>query len=162
MKCLEDTATINIRVKKTGGIKTFLVDKDSPALERKWHMSGVYPATYIDGKRVRLHRFIIDAPRGMVVDHINMDITDNRRSNLRICTIAENTRNRNVRKDSASGYKGVYYRKDHKSYIAYIVHNRKRVVLGERKQKLDAINLYNKAAKELFGEFARLNNEFMG
>lgn len=162
MNSRNDSATIQVKLKKTGEIKTFTVDKDSPAINRHWFMSGVYPATYIDGKRVRLHRFIVNAPAGMVVDHINMDITDNRKSNLRVCTVAENTRNRNVRKDSASGHKGVYYRKDHKSYIAYIVHNRKRIVLGERKHKLDAINLYNKAAKELFGEFARLNHEFMG
>lgn len=49
-----------------------------------------------DGTKVtiRLHRLVTDAPEGMVVDHLNGDKLDNRGSNLRVCTQAENARNR--------------------------------------------------------------------
>lgn len=43
---------------------------------------------------VSMHRFILDAPEGLVVDHINGDGLDNRRGNLRVCTVTENNRNR--------------------------------------------------------------------
>lgn len=49
-----------------------------------------------DGSKVtqRLHRLVINAPEGMVVDHLNGDKLDNRNSNLRICTQSDNTKNR--------------------------------------------------------------------
>lgn len=47
-----------------------------------------------NGVIMRLHRLVTEAPEGMVVDHLNGDKLDNRRSNLRVCTQADNTRNR--------------------------------------------------------------------
>lgn len=58
-------------------------------------------------KRLRLHRFLINAPNNMVVDHINHDVLDNRKNNLRICTQHENTFNRKA--------KGVHYDKNRKN-----------------------------------------------
>lgn len=155
----EEYEIIKIHHKKTGKIYEAKVDNGSPALNKKWFMSGVYPATYLkDEKRtIKMHRFVMDAPDGKVVDHINMDVFDNRKSNLRLCSIAENTRNRKVRKDSKSGYKGIYYRNDHKSYIAYLVINRKRIVLGERNTLEKAIDVYNNGVKKYHKDFARLN-----
>jgi hypothetical protein len=56
---------------------------------------------------VMMHRLLTDAPKGMDVDHINRDKTDNRRSNLRIVDRAANSRNQAAR-PKASAYKGVY------------------------------------------------------
>lgn len=52
-----------------------------------------------------LHRYIVDCPKEMVVDHINHDTLDNRKNNLRICTFRENVNNRSlINKKSKSGH----------------------------------------------------------
>lgn len=64
---------------------------------------------YVDGKRIsfRMHRLITQAKHGETVDHIDHDTLNNRRSNLRICSNAENCRNKRVRSDSRTGVKNV-------------------------------------------------------
>lgn len=56
----------------------------------------------------RLHRFLMKPPKDMVVDHINRNPLDNRRINLRVCTMEENNRNLSLRKNNTSGTMGVY------------------------------------------------------
>lgn len=58
---------------------------------------GSYRASAtINNKQVRLHRFILNAPDNMDVDHINHDTLDNRREKIRICTRSENLKNRRI------------------------------------------------------------------
>ena len=57
---------------------------------------------------IMMHKFIMNAPKGMCVDHINHNGLDNRRENLRICSYSQNAQNKRRRVDSRSGYKGVY------------------------------------------------------
>jgi len=83
-------------------------------LSRNKHGRYVRHQGTINGKKVttHLHRFIMDCPDGYVVDHINRDTLDNRKSNLRILTPNENSANRNSESQGVSGYRGVYlYRK---------------------------------------------------
>ena len=93
----------------------------------------------------------------MHVDHINGNPLDNRKSNLRICTNAENQRNRGVNKNNTSGYKGVCWAKQNKKWKARIKHNGKLIHLGYYKDKEEAARAYDKKAKELHGEYAYLN-----
>ena len=62
-----------------------------------------------------LHRLLMKPPRNMVIDHINRNPLDNRRINLRICTVDENNRNLSLRKNNTSGNMGVYYKPDKKN-----------------------------------------------
>lgn len=102
----------------------------------------------------------MNCPKDKVVDHINGDTLDNRKQNLRICTKAENNRNRRV--NSRLGtvpYKGVYKRKNSKinSYRASVSYQDKTYNLGHYNTPEEAAEVYNNKATELFGEFANLN-----
>ena len=157
--------------------KFAIVDADDfeRVSEFKWHYNknGKYTGyarrrQYIgmkDGKQIQkgisMHRFIMGVEDSKVhVDHINHDTLDNRKSNLRRCTKAENGRNQKIRKGGFSKYKGVF--KSSKSRIkpfrARIMFNQKPINLGSFAAERDAAIAYNKAALHYFGEFALLND----
>jgi len=89
------------------------------------------------------------------VDHINGDGLDNRRCNLRLATPSQNARNRKLRADSTTGYKGVYQEKKRLKWRATIRVNGKRRTLGRFNAPEDAYRAYCQAATEAFGEYAR-------
>jgi hypothetical protein len=102
---------------------------------------------------VKLHQLLLDAP---LVDHVNGDGLDNRRSNLRPASHVENARNRARRSDNRSGFKGVQHRDDGR-WRARIQAPTRRIHLGIFPTRIEAAHAYDAAAIELFGEFARLN-----
>lgn len=104
-----------------------------------------------------LHRVIMDAPKGMQVDHINGDGRDNRRSNLRLATNAENCRNRQLPSVNTSGYKGVVFKSEFGKWRATIGVNSSRIHLGYFESPIEAARAYDEAARKYFGEFARTN-----
>lgn len=123
-----------------------------------WHLcSGGYAARSEKGKRILMHRQIMDPPQGMVVDHIDGNRANNCRSNLRVCTRAENQRNQRKQRGSASGYKGVGYLKGSDRCHAKLVFEGKTIWLGHFDNEVEAARAYDRAAVECFGEFAHLN-----
>jgi len=106
-----------------------------------------------------LHREILDAAKGTLVDHENGDSLDNRRANLRFATPAQNTYNRpKIRGKTASKYIGLYFIKEIKKWGARIRYQgKKRIYLGSFKTQIEAAKAYDEAAKKYHGEFARLN-----
>lgn len=107
-----------------------------------------------------MHRYLLDAPRGSVVDHVNGNGLDNRRSNLRICTRAENLQNRRKHKVGTSRFKGVYLRykgKKHCLWMARIFVQGKLNSLGLYRNEEDAAKAYDIAAIAIHGEFALTN-----
>lgn len=110
------------------------------------------------GKRheIKMHRFILDAPGNMLVDHRNYNGIDNRRSNLRLCSHSQSQYHRRSHKGT-SRFKGVSLRKKNKKWYAQIKHKRKAIWIGEYKDETKAAKAYDRKAKELFGEFAHLN-----
>ena len=67
-----------------------------------------------------MHRQILNAPKGMVVDHKDGNGLNNRKSNLRLCTPAQNVRNRRPALGSSSKYKGVSRDKSRRKWLARI------------------------------------------
>lgn len=147
--------------------KVALIDaKDYELVSQfKWqyHYRGyAYSQTYLGGgrknakyKKIWMHRLITGCPEDKIVDHISRDKLDNRRSNLRICTQAQNQMNSKLRDTNSSGYRGVT--KDKYGWIARIGINGKRVYLGWFMDKEEAAMAYDKAAKKQYGNFAKLN-----
>lgn len=114
-----------------------------------------------NGKRVNLylHRFILNAPKGLEIDHINHDPLDNRKSNLRLCTRQENTRNQRRHLDKNTPYKGVYKDKNSRSHPwrAMIVVRNKQKYLGSFSTPKQAAERYDREAIKCFGVFASPN-----
>jgi len=106
---------------------------------------------------VSMHREIMNEPKGMLVDHRNCNSLDNRKSNLRFATRAENMRNRRKKRNATSQFVGVHYYKPQGTWSCAILHNGKRIWLGRFVNEIDAAKTYDEAAKKYHGEFARLN-----
>lgn len=124
---------------------------------RQWFVHGFYVRASVDYKQVTMHSFLLGKKEGYVIDHINGDKLDNRRCNLRYATTQENSRNTFKQKNCTSNFKGVYFVKKRNCWNAQIYLNRKQIFLGCFKNEIEAAKAYNKKAKELFGEFAKLN-----
>ncbi|WP_161489491.1 HNH endonuclease [Sulfitobacter sp. EhC04] len=90
-----------------------------------------------------------------VVDHVNGNPEDNRISNLRLASHAENMRNRKKNANNASGLKGVHWCRTYLRWFASICVNKKRINLGSYPTKEAAHEAYCEAAERLHGEFAR-------
>ncbi|MCK5127232.1 MAG: hypothetical protein KAR42_13340 [candidate division Zixibacteria bacterium] len=105
---------------------------------------------------ISMHRQILNAPKGMQVDHRNHNGLNNQRHNIRICTLVQNHHNRQPIKKT-SVYKGVCWDKIRKKWTAQIHMKRKKKHLGFFVNEVEAANMYDVMAKKLFGEFAYLN-----
>jgi len=135
---------------------------DYPKLAKhKWYAqradgSGTFYACRTrKGRSVSMHRQIMKAPKGMVVDHINGNGLDNRRCNLRICTQLQNSQNTRRRRPGKSRYRGVFPRGD--KWQAAIQHDGNQLYLGLFDTDIEAAMARDRKAIELAGEFAVLN-----
>ena len=106
-------------------------------------------------KTILMHRALCSGP--LDVDHKNGDGLDNQKENLRQATNRQNQGNARNRSDNTSGYKGVYWSEQNKLWQAQIEFLGKHKHLGCFSSKVAAAKAYDAAAKEIFGEFSRLN-----
>jgi len=114
----------------------------------------------INGKRVSIlmHRVILGITDPKIYsDHKDGDRLNNQRSNLREATIFQNMQNKKKQSNTTCIYKGVFYCKRDKAWIARISKNGVLKRCGNHKTAKEAALAYNKAALQLHGEFARLN-----
>jgi len=146
------------------GDRTFTIDKSdlNKVLRHTWCYSQTgYLVANIDGKVTKLTRYLLNPPKDKVVDHINGNLADNRRCNLRICTPKENARNCGKTKNVKCNYVGVQRTKNN-TYRARIMVDRKEIGLGTFKTEEEARQARLKAEKKYFGEYARSYAEEMG
>lgn len=129
-------------VDKNGNIKAVaIIDYDdlSKLSSYKWTLSKQgYAKSRIGEQCILMHRIIMDCPLKMVVDHVNHNKLDNRKNNLRVCTVQQNLFNSKLMSKSKSGVKGVSYNKILKRWQAYITLNYKKVHIGWYSNKEEA------------------------
>ena len=104
-----------------------------------------YSYVFVDGKKHRLHKWIMKYDGKLFIDHIDSDKLNNLRSNLRISTPSQNNQNKNAQKNSKSKYVGVGYGEDRFKWRAYL--NGKH--LGYFSTEEEAVIVRNKKAQEL-------------
>ena len=107
-----------------------------------------------------MHRFIMETPDGLEVDHLNHNTLDNRRQNLRNVTRAFNQANKSVQKNNKLGLKGVYIDKITGKYKAHIRVNKIKKYIGCYETAEEAARAYDKAALEFYGEHALTNFKY--
>lgn len=110
-----------------------------------------------NGKRriIWMHRFIMSAPEGIEVDHVNLVTLDNRKCNLRLCTRFQNARNQTLSSANTSGFKGVRFDKNRRKWRAEIYIHCERLFLGNFETRDAAVATYRQAALKYHGTFAR-------
>lgn len=139
------------------GLEVLVDDADLEVLAtRKWWVQdkGGGRRYVVSKGGVPMHRFVMKAQRGQIVDHKNRNTLDNRRSNLRFCTHAQNQQNRHFNRGN-SLFKGVW--REGNRWRAYIGFEGKQIWLGSFDTEEQAALAHDRAARIYHGEFAYLN-----
>lgn len=153
--------TKNIQLSQ--GYSTIVDDEDYEWLmQYNWYYSKGYAvcSKYL----YKMHRLLlhVDDPH-ILVDHVDRNKLNNTKVNLRIADASEN--NFNVPKQNyrsgrkmTSIYKGVSWSKKMQSWKSSIGYKNKQIFLGYFSTELDGAVAYNNKARELFGDFACIND----
>src|SRR3990167_1985734 len=147
---------------------TIISDEDYTQLaQHKWRVyinSGkLYAARWEKGKtmktrkHIKMHQVIMNPLKGLIVDHIDGDGLNNRRDNLRIVSNRQNTINRRKSVGTSSQFKGVYKAKNTIKWRSYIKTNNRQIYLGMFDTEHQAALVYDLWAKDMFGQYAKLN-----
>ncbi len=152
---------VSLNSRKHPGHVALIDDADAHIAEcRRWSVSvrplANYAMANIGGRVQTMHTYLLGNP-DRDIDHINGNGLDNRRSNLRLATESQNMANRGKQRNNTSGFKGVHWSQKHGKWKAEICCNRHRQHLGLFIDPVEAAHAYDSKARELFGEFARLN-----
>ncbi len=154
-----------IILKGKHGVDKFALvdDEDFDKLNQwQWYCStygyAVRHAPTNNGKRntIWMHRLILNPPKNRQIDHRDRNRLNNQKSNIRICSNSQNNMNKRTQRNNTTGYKGIYIKHGFNIH-ARIIKDQTVIHLGRFPDKISAAKAYDKKAKELFGEFARLN-----
>lgn len=157
-----DQCVIYLYNKEKEKIGETIVDDDlyDELIKVKWYVvREKYVGGLVNGKGVRLHRFLTKCPDNLVVDHINNNTFDNRLCNLRVVTHQQNSMNTTPKTGGTSQYKGVFCVTDRKKqkWRAYITFNGKRINLGTFSEQVEAAKARDHATRLYFGQYGKLN-----
>lgn len=158
---MAETRTIQL----TQGLVTVVDAEDYDFLSQwRWY-ANKRPHTFYairstqteNGNRcVRMHSLILGTPKGLCSDHRNGNGLDNRRSNLRICTSEQNSRNKKMAKNNTTGCKGINWEANLNKWRVRIGIDGKRLFLGRYDDINEAIAVRLAKEKELYGEYRRI------
>lgn len=154
--------------KETGKLYKVVNDKVVYLGSARKASNTTYIDVYYKGKMSSAHRIIWEMhygeiPKGMVIDHKDGNGSNNRLENLRLATRAQNAQNRKASSKNLSGYKGVTKAKGRRGSIlknpwrVWIQSYGKYYTKHGFATPEEAAKHYNEKAKELFGDFAKLN-----
>lgn len=149
-----------LQIKKKNEIIDVLVDEDIyyDLIHYTWRITnGKYVAGRVNGKDVRLSRYVMNYYGKDLIDHINGNTLDNRRCNLRVVTPQQNMMNLRSNPNASSKYIGVSYITKSKKWHGMITINGKSIYLGCFDNEEDAAKARDIATKKYFGEYGKLN-----
>lgn len=92
-------------------------------------------------------------PENYLIDHINGQRDDNRIVNLRLCTHAENQKNRKIQSNNVSGYKGVHWNKKRKKWRVQVQVSKDKSFTHYHEKIEQAVEDYRNICKKYHGEF---------
>lgn len=143
----------------TGGKHAIIDREDYETISAmKWRIGARPDDAYAyssNENNIRMHRMIMGAQKGQIIDHINNDVLDNRKANLRFCGTYDNAVNRSPNKGKL--YKGVLFHKPTGKYYARMRVDGKLKHLSTHDTAEAAARAYDAHAKHIHGEFACLN-----
>lgn len=153
------------KIALTQGKFALVDDRDWEWLSQwKWyamkHGNTWYAARKESGvfrKTVLMHRAIAGPSNDKETDHQDGNGLNNVRSNLRVCSKAENLRNQRLPRNNSSGFKGVSWKQKNQKWVANISSDGKKIHLGYFESPKEAALAYDFAARKMFGDFARTN-----
>ncbi len=151
----EGIAIIKVRYRNSNEYLDVIVDDDEwyKLNKIKWNINK----GYIESKLGSMHRLVMNAKEGEIIDHINNTPHDNRKCNLRKVSHTINSHNKTKAKNTTSKYFGVSLRKSNNKWRAVLTFNNKHIHIGSFDNEIEAAQAYNKKAIELYGENANLN-----
>lgn len=117
-----------------------------------------YIVSTVNRRNFYFHRLIMNASENEVVDHINHDTTDNRKSNLRCVSQSQNMQNARNSRRNVNGVKGVNWDKKWGMWFSRITVNHKTFYLGSYKTYEEAVAARKAAEEKYFGEFSYENS----
>ena len=146
------------------GYSTLVDDDDFEELNKyKWHLDsnrnghiGYASRRIGNNTSVPIHRVVMKAKKGQIIDHINRNPLDNRKENLRFCTTQENARNSQRQRNKKSNLpRGINYdeTRPHHPFYGRLSFNGKRIETKGCSTKEEAIKLYKELARKCWGEF---------
>jgi hypothetical protein len=145
-------------VKLKNGLETIIDDEFAYLNDYEWDFGTGYAYTKIGKDYIAMQNMILpNDNKKLVIDHINRDKLDNRKSNLRLATKSQNVANSKLYKTNTSGFRGVTFDKANDKWLASIKHNGIYIALGRYEDVEEAAIQYDVAAIQLFGEFSNLN-----
>ena len=124
-----------------------------------WYIDNKgYVCTRQKDKEILLHRLVMNAQPGEYVDHINHQILNACKSNLRKVSLEQNAQNSCLLQSNTSGVTGVSYDKATKKWIAYICVDGNRKTLGRFRAKEEAVAARKAAEEKYYGEYSYDNS----
>lgn len=161
-----DSNPKTIEIPLTQGLTAVIDECDADLADHKWyakleHGYRYYPVRKYKRQPKKLHRFVAERILGRtltaddIIDHVDNDPLNNRRSNLRLASVSQNTMNQKRSVRNTSGYKGVTWNKRCGKWQASIKRDGKNYHLGLYSDPKEAHEAYKQKAIELHGEFAR-------